>query len=183
MKKLISAALAALLLLSLCACSGNKPQPPVEKDSYNVLLDASLKLVTDFDRETLDKVLYRSQIEYMIQDYASKDKDYIAALEEEFASVAAAYTEAYGEDWKLSYTINETIEKDAEGIEKYKEFDSFYFKTYGIDTDKIQAVTFLKVTAHIAGSLGSNSKDRTIQCFMIDGAWYSFYAIRLGLKL
>lgn len=182
MKKLIAILIAALMLLPLAACK--KPgSADFKKDGYTDMFDAAIKLVTDFDRETLDKVQHPAEISYKISEFKKKDVDYIEALKDEFAGVAASYDEKYGPGWVITYTIDETVEKDEDGIEKYKAFDEFYFRTYGIDTDKFQAVTFVKLTVHISGPLGSGEKARTVQCFCIDGVWYSLYAIRLALKL
>ena len=183
MKKFIALILAAAALLAFCACEGSSSRPAVSKDGYKAMLDIALKLVTDFTEEDFAKVLPPSAIEYNKEEYAKRDKDYIELVKQDYAATAASYSEAYGSDWKLSYVINSADEKDAEGIEKYKKFDDFYFRTYNVDQDRITAVTFVKVTVKVEGSKGSNTKDKTIQCFCYDGAWYSLYAVRLGLKL
>ncbi len=179
--------MALTALLALCACTaGEKIKDDALKydpEGYKTLLDNALKLTANFDRKLLDKVSHPNETEYYINYYKEKDQDYIDLLKNEFNGIGEDYAERYGDDWKLSYTVDSVEEKDAEGIENYKKFDSYYFKTYNINTDDIQAVTFVKVTVHIEGSLGSNDKQKTIQCFCIGGEWYSFYAIRLGIKL
>ena len=183
MKRFLSIALIALTLASFAAC-GKSPSAGYDPEGYKALLDDALQLYNDgFSREQVDKVCHPNEIAYKIDDYKKKDKDYIDALDNDIEATRTMYDELYGEDWKISYSIREAVVKDDNGIEKYKQFDSHYFELYGIDTDAFQAVTFAKVTVHIEGSKGSFDKDRTIQCFCIDGKWYSLYAIRIGLAL
>ena len=183
MKRSIAIILLAALLASFAACSV-KNTPARDPEGYIALLDNAIRLPAEHSDELIRKVYYPGETEYYVNYYRdNKGEDYMAILNEEFGNIAAHYAETYGEDWKLSYKINEADVKDAAGIEKYKSFDSFYFKTYGIDTDKITDVVFAKVTVTIEGSKDSNSKDKTVQCFCVDGEWYSFYAIRLGVSL
>ena len=179
--------MALTALLTLCACTaGDKIKDGAvkyDREGYKALFDNALKLPRQFDRKLLDKVSHPNEIEYNINSYNERGQDYIALLQTEFDGIGKDYTERYGDDWKLSYTVDSVDEKNAEGIENYKKFDSYFFKTYNINTDDIQAVTFVKVTVHIEGSLGSNDKQKTVQCFCIGGEWYSFYAIRLGIKM
>lgn len=190
MKKLIAITIALASLLALCACGSGTPAekpdpaaPAFDKEGYKGMLDTALTLVSDFNEESFAKVIPQCEIDYNIKEFASRDKDYIELVKQEYAATAAAYAETYGDDWKLSYVINSVDEKDAEGIEKYKSFDNFYFTTYGVDLDKISAVTFVKATVKIEGSKGSNTKDKTLQCFCYNNEWYSFYAVRFGFKL
>lgn len=189
-KRFAAFMLAVIFVLCLSACgtgdtqNGGNGGAEFDKEGYRVLLDNAAKLPSEFSEELLNKVMHPGEIKYKSDFYASeKNEDFIALVREEFETTAQSYAETYGDDWKITYTVNEAVEKDAEGIQNYKEFDGFYFNTYNIDTDKIQAVTFAKVTVHIEGSKDFNDKDKTIQCFCIDGVWYSFYAVRLGLKL
>ncbi len=188
------------MLLSFAACKQKdpgktdpSPEPslspeataaPSDDDWYRSMFDSALMLVRLFDEQLLDRVVHPNQTAALVKEYREKkDQDYIELLRQDLQSVALDYQDRYGEDWRLSYKVNEIIDKDAEGIEHYKQYDSHYFNVYNIDTDEIDAVAFVKVTVSIKGSLGENSKDKTVQCFRIDGKWYSFYAIRLGLKL
>ena len=183
MKRFLSILLIALTLASLAACS-KKPAAAFDPEGYKALLDDALLLYNgEYSREQVDKVCHPNEIAYKIDDYKKKDRDYLEELSNDIKTVCKRYDDLYGDDWKISYTIREAVVKDEAGIEKYKAFDSHYFDLYGIDTDKFQAVTFAKITVHIEGSKGSFDKDRTIQCFCIDGVWYSLYAIRIGLAL
>ena len=182
MKKTIAVILAVLALLSLAAC-GKKPSANYDHEGYKALLDEAIKLYTDFSSEQFEKVCHPNDIAYNVESYQKNGKDYLEAAKTTFDALNEKYTSLYGEDWKITYTINEAVEKDEKGIEKYKQFDNHYFKQYNIDTDKFQAVTFAKVTVHIEGSKGSFDKDKTIQCFCIDGVWYSLYAYRIGFAL
>ena len=197
MKKIFALVLAIAALLVFCACSGTPggeaspteaaetlaPSKDFDKDGWKLLLDNGLKLVSDYSEELLRTVIPAGEIEFNVNEFAKRDKDYLALVRQDYEDAAKAYTEAYGEGWTLSYTVNTVDDKDAEGIEKYRAFDSFYFKSYGIDVSGISAVTFVKVTVKIEGPLGSNTKDKTIQCFCYDNEWWSFYALRIGLKL
>ena len=184
MKRILSILLIALTLASLAACSG-KPSPSEEPESYKTLLDNAVQLYNDgFSREQLDKVCHPNETEYKIAAFRERrDSDYIEALQNDIESFRRTYDELYGDDWKISYTVREAVEKDEAGIEQYKNYDNYYFEEYGIDTGKFQAVTFAKITVHIEGSKGSFDKDKTIQCFCIDGKWYSLYAIMIGYSL
>ena len=198
--RILSLMIALALLLSLAACSNDGPAEtpsdtpdaasPTEssanefdKDGWKLLLDNGLKLVSDYSEELFRTVVPASEIDFNVSEYAKRDKDYLALVRSEYEEMAEHYTQTYGEGWTLSYTVNSVDEKDAEGIEKYKAFDNFYFNSYGIDLDSISAVTFVKLTVKIEGPLGSNTKDKTIQCFCSDNEWWSFYALRIGLKL
>lgn len=193
MKKLLAVFLTAAMLLVFAACRRDpgvtdpSPAPGATSEAdewYKSMFNSAMMIVRMFDEQLLDRIIYPGQLEALKKEYREKkDQDYIELLRRDYEAVAAGYTETYGEDWRLSYKINEIIDKDAEGIENYKKFDSHYFKAYNVDTDKIDAVAFVKLTVTIKGSLGENSKDKTIQCFRIDGKWYSFYALRLGVKL
>lgn len=179
--------LAALLAFTACNGGGGapaeSPKPSADPEGYKAMFDEALLLLTDYSDERLARVLHKGELDYNIDQYKQRDKDYLQLVRQEFETTAQKYTETYGSDWKLSYTINSVEVKDAEGIEKYKKFDSFFFDSYGIDTDSITDVVFVKLTVKIEGSVDSNTKDKTIQCFCSDGSWYSFYAVRLGLKL
>lgn len=183
MKKIIAVLLVLLTLASFAAC-GKKPAASFDREGYKVLLDESVKLYSDFSREQVEKVCHPNEIAYKTDMYRErKDADYIELLGKDLEAVCEKYDELYGTDWKITYTIREAVEKDEKGIEQYKQFDHFYFEEYNIDTDAFQAVTFAKVTVHIEGSKGSFDKNKTIQCFCIDGTWYSLYAFRIGLAL
>jgi uncharacterized lipoprotein YehR (DUF1307 family) len=182
MKKITALLLIVLTLASFAACS-NKPSANYDHEGYKTLLDEAIKLYPVFSEEQFAKVCHPNDIAYNVENYKKSNKDYIEAVRTVLDGLNEKYTALYGEDWKISYTIREAVEKDEKGIEKYKKYDSHYFKQYNIDTDKFQAVTFAKITVHIEGSKGSYDKDRTIQCFCIDGVWYSLYAYRIGFAL
>ncbi|MBO6060992.1 MAG: hypothetical protein J6P98_02605 [Clostridia bacterium] len=181
MKRIIPILLLAAFILPLAACS--VPAPAVDKDGWKVPLENALGLIREYDPALLETIVPPSENEYFINYYKEKGEDYEELLRGEYAAVAEEYNEVFGEDWVITYELLDAAEKDEEGIRKYKEFDGFYFETYGIDTDKIQAVTFVKALVKISGSKGENSKEKTVQCFCYDGEWYSFYALRFGLKL
>lgn len=181
MKKLLCVLLSALFVLSLASC--NKTNG-FNKDGWKDMLDAAIKLPTECTRELLDKVNPPEETDFYIKYYKEeKNQDYLAELANQFKDITDRYTEDYGADWKLSYTVLDVQEKDAEGIANYKSYDGYYFRTYGIDTDKIQAVTFVKVNVHMESSSYTNDKEKTLQCFCIGGVWYSFYGAMLGTKL
>ena len=182
MKRITAIVLFAVMAALLCACSAAS-KPEFDKDGWRVPLDSAVTLTHEFDEALLDKIVPKSETEYYVDLFKGKGEDYIDVLSKEFESIRADYAERYGDDWTVSYEVTEVTEKDEEGIRKYKEFDSYFFKTYNINTDDISAVTFVKVRVHIEGSKGSNDKDKTLQCFCLNGEWYSFYAIRLGVKL
>ena len=182
MKRLTAILLAFLMVISFAACSGSS-RADYKKDGYITLLDNAIKLPSEYSEALVKKVLWPGEIDFMVKSYSERGKDYMALLEEDFTHIRENYSEVYGEDWKLSYTIDSVDEKDEKGIENYKNFDGFYFDSYGVDTSRIRAVTFLKVTVRIEGSRDQNEKQKTIQCFCIDNEWYSFYAIRLGVNL
>ena len=184
MKRFVSIILLASMLLAFAACSGKKPGGGFDPEGYKDLLDCAIRLPSEFSEELVKQVIHPGEYAFHADYYKeNKGEDYLALLQAEFAKIAQSYAETFGEDWKLSYKINEAQVKDEKGIENYKNFDSFYFKTYNVDVDRIQSVVFAKVTVSIEGSLDSNSKDKTVQCFCIDGKWYSFYAVRLGVNL
>ncbi|MBR3383073.1 MAG: hypothetical protein IKG85_08595 [Clostridia bacterium] len=182
MKRIIAVILLAAMLAALAACTGKNTE--YDPEGYKALLDNAIKLPSEYSDELFEKVCFPGETSYFVDYYKNeKNDDYLRLIREDYGKIADHYAEVYGEDWKLSYVINEAQVKDAEGIEQYKAFDSFYFKTYGVNVDRIQAVTFAKVTVSISGSKDSNSKEKTVQCFCVDGVWYSFYAKRLGVNL
>ena len=187
MKKRVLIILLALFMLAACACADSPADPESgaeSKDGYLTVLDSACELTKHFDRDLMDKVVPPLETEYYVQQYReSKDVDYIEALAENYAQIAAEYDEYFGDDWKLTYTVTALDEKDEEGIANYKVFDHYYFETYGIDLDSIDAVTFVKAKVHIEGSKGSNDKEKTLQFFRSGGEWYSFYAARFGIKM
>lgn len=182
MKRLTAIMLLAVFAALLCACSA-APDAEFDKDGWRVPLDSAVALTHEFDKALLDKIVPHSETEYYVGFFKDKGQDYITVLSDEFESIRADYAERYGDDWAVSYEVTEVTEKDEEGIRKYKEFDSFYFETFNVNTDDITAVTFVKVRVHIEGSKGSNDKEKTLQCFCLGREWYSFYAMRLGVKL
>lgn len=185
MKRILALILSLITLTALCACRKDTPVQPSgdEKEGYKLLLDKCTELAQGYDDALVREVMPAGMLDYYITENAKKDKDFLALLKDQFEESQKAYAETYGEDWKITYELLEADEKDEAGIENYKSFDDFYFENYGIDTDKIEAVTFAKVRMHIEGSRDSNDKEKTIQCFMIDGKWYSFYAVMMGLRL
>jgi hypothetical protein len=183
MKRFSALLLALITLLALCACHKEPEKPAPEAESCTDLLDKCVKLAEKYDEDLVREVMPAGMLDYYIAENAKKDKDFLELLKAQFEESQAVYARTYGEDWKITYEMLEADEKDEAGIESYKAFDSFYFSNYGIDTDKIEAVTFAKVRMHIEGSLDSNDKEKTIQCFLIDGKWYSFYAVMMGLRL
>ena len=183
MKKMLSFAMLLIFSLSLAACRGNVA-PPAEEESVTDLLDAAAQLPSSFSEELLDKCIPESEKAYNVSIYRErKNEDYIESLRGQYAEVAKNYDEKYGEGWSVTYTVSETVEKDAEGIEKYKDFDNYFFTTYEIDLDKVDAVTFVKVTVRVEGPNGSGEKDRTVQCFRLDGRWYSFYSLGFAANI
>lgn len=192
MKKLIAVCLAVIMLLAFAACKKDpKPTPgpdatsaPENKEeTFTDLLDRCVALVGNYSEERLRETMPEGMLSKQIEMNNERGRDFMELIRAQFEEQAAEYAETYGEDWKISYTLNQADEKDAAGIENYKSFDSHYFSEYGIDTSKIEAVTFARVTMHIEGSRDSADKDKTIQCFKIDGKWYSFYAVMMGLRL
>lgn len=180
MKKAIAIFAALVMLFAFAAC---KKETVQNKDGYIELLDNSMELMRNYSEELARKVMPEGMVDSQVKANEERGRDFFALLEQQFSDQRASYAATYGDDWKISYTVNEAVEKDKEGIENYKAFDAHYFETYGIDTSKITAVTFAKVTVRIEGSRDSNEKDKTIQCFLIDGKWYSFYAVMMGLRL
>ena len=183
MKKVFALILALILLASLCACKKGGPEKSFDKEGYKQLIEDCIKLIESYDEETARKVICPGMLDYYIKSNEEQGRDFLALLQKQFEENQAKYAQVYGNDWKLTYTIESADEKDAEGIQKYKEFDSFYFDNYSVNTDNIQAVTFVKVNIHIEGENGSNDKTKTVQCFCVDNEWYSFYAVMLGLNL
>lgn len=173
--------LMASLLLAFGACAPANDENGQADAGYKKLLDVGIKLPSGCTEELVKSVIHPSELAFDIEDYKKNGKDYMEMVCSELNDKGREYAEKYGDDWKLSYEIKEAVEKDAKGIEQYKQFDSFYFERYGIPTDEFRAVTFVKVKVHIEGSKGSADKDRTIQCFQIGDEWYSLYAVRMGL--
>ena len=182
MKRALALIIAVVTLLSLAAC-GQKDPGSADDAGYLLMLDNAIRLPREYSRELFDKVAPPSETEYKIEMYRSKGEDYLAAVEAQYAKTCSDYDEVYGKDWVLSYTVVSVDEKDEAGIENYKKFDNYFFETYGIDTDKITAVVFVKVNVHIESPRDYNDKEKTIQCFCLDGNWYSFYGAMMGLKM
>lgn len=186
MKKVIAVFAALLLLAAFVSCKNNKPSPtpaPADNGGYKALLDNCVELAANYSRELAEKCIPSGMIEKQVAVNKEQGRDFWELLKAQFDDQRALYAETYGDDWKITYTVIEAVEKDEKGIENYKQFDSHYFTQYGIDASKISAVTFAKVNMHIEGSRDSNDKEKTIQCFCIDGNWYSFYAVMMGLRL
>ena len=181
MKRTFAFLLALLTLAALTACSGSNPGQ--KANSWRSMLDVAANLTRDHSREAMDKVIPASATDYMIGEYQKRGRDYMASIEEEYGELHSQYSEAYGDDYRIEYTVVKTVEKDKEGIESYKSFDSHYFDIYSIDTDAIQAVTFVTVKISISGSKGSYEREKTLQCFCVGGSWYSFYGLMFPTKL
>lgn len=185
MKRTASLLIFAALLFSLCACA-SKPAAPSEgsRDGYVEVLNSACELTKNFDRALMDKVVPPGETDYFIDFYREKkNEDYIEALGSDYARIAAEYDEYFGDDWKLTCTVLDAEERDEAGIQQYRDFDSYFFSTYGYDPAKVDAVTIVKVKLHIEGSKASNDKEKTLQFFRTGGEWYSFYAARLGINL
>lgn len=182
MKKLTAVLLLVLFVASLAACSG-KQNADYDPEGYRQMFDAAIRLPREFSRELLDLVLPPSETDYYIELYNGRDRNYMVELKNEFDSMSKEYSEKYGDDYVIKYDVVEAEVKDEAGIAQYKNYDSHYFNTYGVDTDKIQAVTFVTVRLTISGSKDEYSREKTLQCFCIDGVWYSFYGAMLTTKL
>lgn len=181
MKKTLVLILAAVLAI-LCGCTPKAPD--YDADGWRAVIDSAILLPSSFSEETVRKCLSPEEIEFKKADAAQKhDKDYMEELRASYASLKESYDEKYGEDWELTWELREAVEKDADGIKKYLDYDNYFFETYGIDVSDIRAVTFAKITVRISGSKGSGEKDRTVQCFCAGGEWYSFYALSVGAGL
>ena len=191
MKKITALILVLVSALALCACgsggsnTAETPAPSAGDGGYIEMLDAAIALIGGYSRELMDKVIPPEETEYYIDFYSHKDPpvDYLTELKNQFAEMADNYAATYGDDWKLSYKVKTVDCKDAEGRQKYLDYDHFYFNTYGIDMSKVDDVVFVTVDIHIEGSKDSNDKEKTLQCFRYNGNWYSFYGAMMGTKL
>ena len=146
---------------ALCRCKD--PQ-----DADDVAQDVFLKLYTCNEKfEDDDHVkawLLRCAINHSIDVLRSRKRRNTVSLD-------AAADKAHYDD------------KDEDGVQNYREFDSFYFEEYGMDPAKIKEVTYIYYDVTVSGSLGSSTKQKSMWIFKYEGRWYSFYMPRFGLSL
>ena len=182
------------LVLAAAALFGCTPKDkPVEPSGdseygcadYYELADTALLLAQTGNTELMKKLMPKEALDSKEVQYTEREKDYWALLQQDFDNAAAAYTEAYGEGWKLSYTFTECRDKDEEGIQQYRDYDGFYFEQYGMDPAKIEGASCLyaKVTASSADGSKSFTKNKNLWAFKYEGRWYSFYMPSFGLKV
>lgn len=185
MKRIAALLLALAAVVCAAACKpAEKPKETSSEEGYIAMLDCAIKLPTEFSRELLDNVLPPSETDFYINYYReNKDMDYLEALAGQYRDICEGYTEKYGEGWKLSYSVVSVDVKDEDGIANYKSYDSYYFTTYGVNTDDIDAVVFVTVNVRIESPSDSNEREKILQCFSLNGKWYSFYGARLGINL
>ncbi len=184
MKKTTAIILALLFALALLVgCSEREPAVSDEYGcaDYYELAQTALLLAKTGDVELIKKLLPKGEIEFNTARFAEKDQDYFELLRQDFAAANEAYTAAYGEDYELSYTFTECRDKDAEGIQKYRDFDAYYFESYGIDAEKIEAVSYLYAEVTASGASASYTKEKSLWVFKYEGRWYSFYMPTFGL--
>ena len=181
MKRIIAILIAALCLAALAACGAKNDN--TDREGYKAMLDIASELPREHSRETLDLIFPASGTDYLINTFKDRGRDYIEELNAQYDEMHENYAAKYGSDYEITYTVTEAVEKDAQGIENYKSYDSHYFDVYGVDPDAVTAVTFVTVHLRIEGSKDSYERDKTLQCFCIDGRWYSFYSLQLPLKL
>lgn len=181
MKKALALILLLAMLAALAAC-GEKPAS-YDKEGYKALFDIAVNLPKEHSRETINKIFPSSGTDYLIKTFAERDRDYMAELDAQYNDMDSSYAEKYGDDYRITYTVVKAVEKDKEGIEQYRSYDSHYFDVYGVDASKVVAVTFVTVSLKIEGSKDSYEREKTLQCYCIDGNWYSFYSTQLPLKL
>ncbi len=198
MKRTICILLAAVTLLAILPFSGcsilNKVVKPKEDDqssfsgdygsaSPEELAENAVKLAETCDVKLMNKLLPKGETDYYVNYYDGKGQDYWQLLQKEFDANAAHYVETIGDDWKITYEVTQRNDKDADGVANYREYDSFYFQQYGVDPAKIKEVTFIYYDVTVSGSLGSNTKQKSMWLFKYEGSWYSFYMPRFGLNL
>ena len=191
---IILAAIMLLASLSLSGCADKGGEPKATEpassangeygcSSYTELADTAIRFAQTGDAQLIKKLFPPSEIEYQVKRFADKGQDYFELLQQDLDGNAAAYAEKCGEDWKLSYEFTQVNEKDEAGVENYRSFDEFYFKEYGLDPAKIEAVTYIYADVTVAGSSDSVTKQRSMWTFCYEGRWYSFYIARFGLYL
>ena len=200
MKRAITIFLAVLMLaaaLPLCGCAlidritkpkDNKPDDFVVNtdygsDSTDRLAENAVQLAYTCDVELIKKLLPQGEVDFYVNYYDEKNQDYYALLKAEFDKNAAAYAEACGDDWAITYKITKQNDKDADGVQQYRDFDNFYFEQYGLDPAKISAASYIYYDVTVSGSRGAFTKQKSMWMFEYEGRWYSFYMPRFGLSL
>ncbi len=181
MKRFTAVVLAALCLAALCACGVKKTN--YDREGYKAMFDIAVNLPRDHSREKIDRIFPASGTDYLVTVFSDRGRNYLEELDNQYNEMHAEYAEKYGDDYAITYEVVNAVEKDKAGIEQYKNYDSHYFDVYGVDTDAVQAVTFVTVKLRIEGSKDSYEREKTLQCFCIDGNWYSFYSTQLPTKL
>ena len=186
----ILAAVMLIAALSLAGCKGGGPADPGGASNeetgcatFSELVDTAVLFAQTSDPQLIKKLSPPGEIEFKTKLYAEQGKDYFELLQMDLDNSAAAYTENCGEDWKITYVLTKVNEKDAEGVENYRSFDSFYIEDFGLDPAKIEAVTYLYADVTVSGSRASVTKERSMWTFCYEGRWYSFYIPRFGLFL
>lgn len=200
-RRVVNIMLALLMLAAALPFSGcsildkildkkdEKPDTPVidtgyGSDDHDQLADYAVQFAATGDVEYIKRLLPESELKYY-EDYYRENKnlDYWQVLSDELAAQKEHYNEVCGNDWVITYEMTQCNDKDEEGINKYREFDSFYFEQYNMDPAKISDVSFIYYDVTITGSLGSNTKQKSMWTFCYEGRWYSFYMPRFGLSL
>lgn len=193
LKRFLSIILASLTLLGFAALSGCSDKPAVDggdtadaeygSSSYAEMVEAAFDLVRTGDTALMKKIYPKEELEVKVADYEAKGQDFYELLAEEFEACAARYAEVCGEDWQLSYVFTDVREKDEAGVQNYREFDEYYFRTFGLDPEKITAATYVYADVTVSGSLGSFTKQKSCWLFFYEGRWYSFYIPSFGLNI
>lgn len=204
MKRIINLLLAALMLLAVVPLAGCKLIDKIvdvgpkstESTSANDIIDVdygsesveqlianAIQLASTCDAQLIKRLIPRGEVEYFVDYYEGKGQDYWKLLQTEFENNKASYDEKCGQDWTITYEITKNNVKDEEGIEKYRDYDNFYFNQYGVDPAKITDVSYIYFNVSVNGSLGSGTKEKSMWVFCYGGRWYSFYVPRFGLNL
>lgn len=182
MKRIAALSILLAMLLAFAAC-GAKKNTEYDKEGYMTIFEIASELPRDHSREKLDRIFPSTGTDYLISTYAEHDRDYMEEINAQYDYMHEQYVEKYGADYKIKCEVVEAVEKDEEGIKQYLNFDNHYFEVYGVDKNKVAAVTFVTVRITIEGSLDSFEREKTLQCYCVDGNWYSFYSTQLPLKL
>ena len=171
MKKLLCVLLAALMLLSLCACGMLDSSDKEEEDSYMQPLDDFMDYITgDATLKTIQRMMPDEAWEYREEEH-DLTPDYIwEVYQENRAGVVEGDEEEFGPNLKYHYEVVDDRKLDKDELEDLKE----ELEYYGIDPDDVKEAYEVDFEATISGDYDEETAENTYTVVKIGKTWYMF---------
>ena len=164
MKKIICLILSLVLLLSLTACGSGLL-------TYKSALDGFFDVISgEANKSKLKNMLPSEVWEHMEDEYDMDFDDFADEYEDNKEDLVDELESMYGDNVKISYTVEDEDELDEDELDELREELDYY----GIDEDDVKQAYELELTVTAEGEDDSEEEEMTVTAIKIGNKWYIY---------